>query len=81
LTDATLRRDRVHEGRLYARAGIPIYWIINLVDGQVEVYTEAVGQDKGAHYESRQDYKKKHSVPLIVAGTTIAQIPVRDLLG
>ena len=81
VSDATLRSDRVHKGRLYARAAIPFYWIINLVDGQVEVYTEPTGSTEAARYRCRQDYKKKQSVPLIVGGKTIAEIPVRDLLG
>jgi Uma2 family endonuclease len=32
--DRTVKRDR------YALAGIPEYWIVNLVDGHVEVYTQ-----------------------------------------
>src|SRR5271168_2093048 len=28
VSEATLRRDRVHKGRVYSKAGISIYWII-----------------------------------------------------
>jgi hypothetical protein len=38
--DASLRFDREVKGRVYARAGIPVYWIMNVADGQVEVYTD-----------------------------------------
>jgi Putative restriction endonuclease len=31
--------DRGQKLSAYATAGIPVYWIINLVDSQVEVYT------------------------------------------
>ncbi len=36
-SDTTLRFDREHKGSLYARAGIADYWIINLVDRQLEI--------------------------------------------
>ena len=37
VSDSTLSYDRNRKASLYARAGIPDYWIINLVDGQLEV--------------------------------------------
>ena len=40
VADATLARDRTIKLRSYARAGIPAYWIVNLIDRQVEVYTD-----------------------------------------
>src|SRR5262249_42023536 len=39
VADSTLAGDRADKGRIYARAGIECYWIINLVDRQIEVYT------------------------------------------
>ncbi len=36
--DTTLRKDRTIKAHLYARAGIADYWIINLVDRQLEVH-------------------------------------------
>ena len=32
VADSTLAGDRSDKGRIYARAGLPCYWIINLVD-------------------------------------------------
>jgi Uma2 family endonuclease len=37
---STLDYDRRRKARIYARAGIPEYWIVNLVDRVVEVYRE-----------------------------------------
>ena len=34
--------DREHKGSLYARAGVPDYWIVNLPDRRVEIYREPV---------------------------------------
>jgi Uma2 family endonuclease len=38
VSDTTLASDRARKGSLYARAGIAEYWIVNLVDRQLEVY-------------------------------------------
>lgn len=37
VSDSTLFSDRTRKASLYARAGIAEYWIVNLVDDQVEV--------------------------------------------
>src|SRR6266567_1502940 len=37
-----LALDREHKGSLYARADVPDYWIVNLVDRILEVYREPV---------------------------------------
>ncbi len=37
ISDATLRKDRTLKAHLYAQAGLPDYWIVNLVDRQLEV--------------------------------------------
>jgi Uma2 family endonuclease len=79
VADTTVSEDRIEKGRLYARAGIPIYWIVNLPEHQIEVYTEPkVG--RSPRYCQRQDYQVPRSVPLVLAGAKIRQIAVRDLL-
>ena len=40
VSDTTLKNDRIRKASLYARAGIADYWIINLVDRQLEVYRQ-----------------------------------------
>ncbi len=42
VADSSLRLDREIKQRAYALAGIPEYWIINVIDRVVEVYTEPV---------------------------------------
>ena len=38
IADNSLRYDREVKAPLYARAGLPEYWIVNLADRQIEVY-------------------------------------------
>lgn len=40
VADSTLDRDRTIKQIVYANAGIDTYWIVNLVDCQLEVYTK-----------------------------------------
>ena len=38
VAETSLAYDRGHKASAYARAGLPDYWIVNLVDWHVEVY-------------------------------------------
>ena len=80
VADSTLARDRADKGRLYARAGIGSYWIVNLVDGQVEVYTQPSGPTDLPSYHQRHDHGIDETVSLLIEGREVASIPVRHLL-
>ena len=45
VSDSTLVKDRTIKLPLYAAHGIPEVWIVNLVDKQIEVYTEPHGHE------------------------------------
>jgi Uma2 family endonuclease len=79
VSDTTLAEDRDVKLRIYARARLPVYWIINLVDGQVEVYTEP-RRGRDPTYRRRQVFRAGENVPLIIDGQDLGIIPVRDLL-
>lgn len=79
VADTSLARDRA-KCRTYARAKVPFYWIINLIDSQVEVYGDPTGPGPNPQYKQRRVYKGGESIPLVIDGREIAQIPVRDLL-
>jgi Uma2 family endonuclease len=78
VSDTTLERDRTSKKRLYGRAGIPVYWIINLPEQQIEVYSEPVIEE--ATYQHRQDYALSDKVPVAIAGQIIGHLSVGDLL-
>jgi Uma2 family endonuclease len=80
VADTSLPGDRTLKAEIYARAAIPIYWIVNLVDGQVEVYTNPTGPAPAPRYQQRDDYRPGDVVPLVLDGVEIARIPVGDLL-
>lgn len=80
VADATLRRDRGIKKRLYARAGVPVYWIINLVKSQIEVYTEPDQQSVPPDYRLRRIYREGDRIPIMLDGTEVGQILVSDIL-
>lgn len=80
VADSTLLGDRADKGRIYARANIPIYWIINLGDRQVEVYSCPSSSGVASTYGQRNDYAAADQLPLMLDGVLVANIPVRDLL-
>jgi Uma2 family endonuclease len=80
VADTSLQRDRDDKGRIYARAGIPVYWIVNLVDRRVEVYTLPSGPGSTPGYGQRDDYPAGSNVPLLLDGVPLASLPVQDLL-
>jgi Uma2 family endonuclease len=80
VADTSLNRDRTVKQRIFARGRVPIYWVVNLIDMRVEVYTDPTGPDAEPHYRTRQDYGPNDCVPLVLDGQEIARIPVRDLL-
>jgi hypothetical protein len=79
VSDTTLKDDRETKGRVYARARLPIYWILNLVESVVEVYTRPKA-GKAPAYQQRDDYAKGEAVPLVIKGQEVARIPVRGFL-
>ena len=80
VSDSTLAFDRTDKARIYARAGIEIYWIVNLVDRQIEVYTLPTGPSASPGYARRDDVLIGGSVSLLLDGVVIAALAVRDLL-
>jgi Uma2 family endonuclease len=80
VANSSLADDRLVKGRAYARAGIVSYWIINLIDTRVEVYSDPTGPDPSAAYRRRDDFPIGSSIPLTVGGTVVESVAVADLL-
>lgn len=79
IADSTLERDRSLKRRLYARAEIPVYWIINLVEQQLEEYTVPVPSETAPDYQHRRDYSLTESVPVRIEDQDLGVLAVREL--
>ncbi len=80
VAESTLYYDRNFKLRLYARARIPVYWIVNLVHSKVEVHARPSGPGKMPRYHLQHEYGFDDSAPLVIAGKKIGRIAVRDML-
>ena len=80
VSDTTLQRDRTVKKRIYARAGISIYWIVNLVEEQVEVYSQPLVEVEQPDYSQRLDFARSAVIPIIIEGIEIGVIAVDALL-
>jgi Uma2 family endonuclease len=80
ISDSTLAFDRRDKGRIYARAGIPVYWIVNVAERQVEVYTDPDTAAEPPAYRARTDYKPGDAVPITLDGQAVGSIPASELL-
>ena len=80
VSDSSLRRDRRFEKAIYAKALIPVYWIVNLIDRQIEVYSQHRRPMERPDYSDHQDYAETKEVPLVIDGREIASISVREVL-
>jgi len=76
VSGSTLLTDRGEKLSSYAKDGIPVYWVVNLADRQVEVYTGP----GPAGYTSRQDFLPGQQVPVVISGQQLGLIAVDDIL-
>lgn len=76
VADTSLRQDRLSKARIYAAAGVPEYWLVNLQDDCVEVFrapdveARQYAQRSTAHRYDRLD-------PIALPGASVA---VDDLI-
>jgi Uma2 family endonuclease len=80
VADSTLSYDRSTKRRIYARAGVTTYWIVNLVERQVEVHTEPSGPADAPGYARRDVFVPHAEIPVILDGQEVGHVAVRDVL-
>ncbi len=76
VADSSLTRERGEKADIYARAGVPLYWIINLVDRQVEVFSHPVG----GVYPPATVLRGSDPIELIIADQAVGRIAASDLI-
>ena len=80
VSDATLAYDRGEKLLAYAIGEIPGYWIVNLLAGQLEVYTEPSGALDPVGYRRCQVLKPTEQLDLAIGGRILGRIAIADLL-
>ena len=74
VADFTLEKDRTVKAPLYAKAGVPFYWIVNLPELQLEAYSQPAKEK----YKLRQIYLLDEKVEIPPFGI---EVEVAKLIG
>ncbi|MDZ4780365.1 MAG: Uma2 family endonuclease [Planctomycetia bacterium] len=80
VADSSLRCDRGIKARIYARAGVPVYWILNLKGRQLEVFSDPTGDVEQPAYRKSQVFMHGEKAPLLLGGKQVGEIAVAELL-
>jgi Uma2 family endonuclease len=72
---SSLAQDRNMTG-VYGRAGIPVYWLIDAVNRQVEVYS----QPGPAGYSAMEVLAPGHVLTVVIDGVEAGEIAVEDIM-
>ncbi len=75
VADSSLEDDRM-QADIYGRAGIPVYWLINLIDRQVEVYSNP----GPSGYQSLEVFVPPHVLTVTINGVEVGEFPVAEIL-
>jgi len=76
----SLRDDLATALELYARAGIPAYWVVDVPGHRILVHTEPRVVDGKGEYARVETYRPGQSLPLVLDGQEVALIPFDELL-
>ena len=80
VADSSLQRDLSWKKRIYASAAVSVYWIVNLIDRQVEVFTNPSGPGPRPDFATSQVFRPGDEVPVRLEGKDLGRIAVAELL-
>lgn len=73
----SLRLDR-RKRAIYAAAGVPFYWIVNLKQRVVEVYSQP--DPEAREHQVERIYAEGEQLPVVIPGKTVCKIAVENVL-
>ena len=80
VADSSYAKDRGTKWRKYAASGVSVYWIVNLPQRQIEVYSAPAGRGKSAGYRDIKIYGRMTKFRLILEGRELGRIKVSEVL-
>jgi Uma2 family endonuclease len=80
VSDSTLANDRGLKKRIYARAAIAEYWIVNLVERQIDVFSDPTGPSEQPDYRQQQIFRVAQTMTVKIAEVTIGQLALSQPL-
>ena len=80
VSDSSLLGDRDDKGRIYAHARIPCYWIVNVQDNWIEVYTSPSGPVADPKFGLRVDHRPGDNISLVLGNDAPILVAVQEML-
>lgn len=77
VANTSLDYDSTVKRQLYARNGIPQYWVVNTIESVIDVYTYA---NEFGDYQHLCTYTRSQQIPLVLDGQEIATFAVADII-
>ena len=78
IADSSLDYDRTTKQQMYAQAGIPTYWIVNIPERTIEVYGSPLAA--AGRYRQRTDFRAGDTVRLELAEGRWLDVAVDEVL-
>jgi Uma2 family endonuclease len=80
VSDSTYAKDHGPKWEKYASCRVLTYWIVNIPERRIEVYSSPSGRGKAAQYRDRKDHGPDEEVPVIIDGREWGRIKVSDII-
>jgi len=80
VADSSLSQDRKWKKRIYARASVSAYWIVNLVDRQIEIYTKPSGPAEKPDFGDSRIVPESGEVAVVIDCKVVGQLKVSDIM-
>jgi hypothetical protein len=74
VTDSTLTHDRTVKARIYARARLAEFWIVNLKDNVIEAYRDPTGPADDPAYGPPEAFGRGRSIPILGVSVAVDEI-------
>lgn len=79
VADSSLARDRL-KSRLYARAGVTSYWVVNLINETLIAYSDPTVVGRDAMYATEETWTKNDHVVVKIPGAAVLEVAVSELV-
>ena len=80
VTETSQDTDRGRKYHGYAASGLPVYWIVDLVNRVVEVHSKPIGSGDEACYDAAEVFDETREIALVLSGQEYGRIAVKDIL-
>ena len=66
--------------RTYGGGGVPVYWIVNIPQRRIEVYSDPSGRGRSAVYRQGTTFGDGEVISVVLDGLEIGRVAVSDIL-